>query len=176
MYTRITNDKGNEVAYGTRGDGINKFYCGKYIGPDCGPDEGPQCLSCTRFTMRAPPNIVEIARLRANNKEYFNLLSKRRAEYEKDTDELRKELDSVKQKNLELQAKLDAKPGANIPDKWTLACEENWNLVYKALALRFHPDKYPLNKDVEKDTEKLEAFFKVLSDKNDTFNAKRQKI
>ncbi len=48
-------------------------------------------------------------------------------------------------------------------DEWTRECEKVWPVLYKAVALCFHPDK--TGGDAE-----LEAFFKVANNKNDAFN------
>ena len=76
-YSCIANDMGNQAALGTSGEGINMYYCGGLFGRAvipgsdgyCGPDDGPQCASCARFTKRVPENIAEIAKLRAHNLE-----------------------------------------------------------------------------------------------------------
>ncbi len=52
-------------------------------------------------------------------------------------------------------------------DEWTRMCDDKtvWPVLYKAVALRFHPDR--TGGDAE-----LQAFFKVAANKNDAFNGK----
>ena len=179
MYTRIANDMGNIVALGTSGAGVNLYYCAKEFGrvaiPGsdgfCGPDDGPQCNSCARFTKRVPENIAEIARLRADKQEYSRILQRRATEHDEESDQLRKELDLQKKMVRELQAAnktgekriRELETGAG--DEWTRECDKVWSLLYKAVAKAFHPDKTGDNEDAAE-------FFKLANAKNEVFTGK----
>ncbi len=84
MYTIIANDMGKDVALGTAGAGVKKYYCGNHFGMGelpgtdgyCGPDDGDQCYSCVRFTVGVPENLAEIAALRAANAQYAKSLGR----------------------------------------------------------------------------------------------------
>ena len=73
MHTIIANDMGKNVALGTKGAGVNTYYCGLYVGevelPEtegyCGPFDGEACFSCQRFAGGVPEHLAELAKLRA---------------------------------------------------------------------------------------------------------------
>ena len=185
MHTIIVNDMGKNVALGTRGAGVNTYYCGLHVGrgalPEsdgyCGPDDGPACYSCVRFAGGVPEHLAEIAALRAVEAQ----CKKREARAERQREEqeraLRRELDAQKRLVRGLEADKQAaevRIGAGqkrireleagaAGDEWTRECEKVWPALYKAVALKFHPDK--AGGDAE-----LEAFFKVAGNKNDAIN------
>ena len=182
MSTRIANDMNNVVALGTKGEGINKYYCGKYFGSGagfgsdgtCGPDDGLQCRSCKLFTERVDPRTAEIARLRADNLEYSRIVCRQRTAQGEESAALRKELDIQKKMVFELETELGLKrkkirelesaAGGEGTDEWTRACKSKnvWPRMYKPLALVFHPDKNGGD----------DAFFKLLTAKNEAFTGK----
>ena len=169
MYTRIANDNNKEVALGTEGKGINKFYCNQWQGTAalpgsdgvCGPDNGPQCGSCARFT-----------------KGLLRALGRADVNSSKETLEIQKELDLQKKMVRELQAdkqagekrirELETAAGAEAGDEWTRECNKVWPRVYQAVAKHFHPDK-TVGKP---DQKKFEAFFKLANAKNEVFLGK----
>ena len=186
VYTRIANDMKQDVALGS-GAGINKYYCGEYVGREalpgsngyCGPDDGPQCDSCTRFTACVDPRTAELARLRADNLEYSRIVQRRHTEHGEESAALRKELDMQKKRVSELETELGLKrkkireleSAAGGSDEWTRECDKVWRDLYKAVAKGFHPDKT----GGKPDTEKLEAFFKVVNAKNEAMTGKEPK-
>jgi len=93
--------------------------------------------------------------------------------------ELRNELDRYKELVRELETELGRKrkkirelEAGKAVDEYSLGSawtnKKVWPFVYKGLVRAFHPDKT----SVHDDKEKLETFFKIVSDKNDTFNGK----
>lgn len=187
MYTRIANDMGNAVSLGTSGAGVNLYYCAKEFGrvaiPGsdgfCGPDDGPQCTSCARFTKCVPANFAEIARLRADKEEYSRILRRRDTEHDKESGQLRKELDLQKKMVRELQAanktgekrirELES-AGGGADDEWTRECNSTkvWPRVYQAVGRYFHTDKTSGHED----REKFDEFFKLTNAKNEAITGK----
>jgi hypothetical protein len=166
MYTRIVNDMNKQVALGTSGEGRDKYYCAQHFGRAalpgsdgyCGPDDGPQCDSCKRFTARVPANIAEIARLRAFNLEQKRIIYRRQKEHDEECTQLRKELDLQKKRIRELEAA----SGAKTVDEWTRQCDKVWPALFKAVAKGFHPDKTDGNEDATE-------FFKFANAKNEVY-------
>jgi hypothetical protein len=134
MYTRIANDMGGEVALGTSG-----------------PDDGPQCYSCVRFTDSVPENIAEIAALRAAKTQYTKSLGREDRQHRQEELELRKEVDVQTKMVRELESDKEAgekwireleagtvvgqrrirdlEAGAT-GDEWTRDCEKVWEHLF----------------------------------------------
>jgi hypothetical protein len=187
MYTIIANDMGKAVALGTKGAGVNTYYCGLHVGrvalPEsdgyCGPFEGEACRSCQRFAGGVSEEHMELLKLRAVKAQCEQRLECWERQREEQERALRRELDAQKRLVRELEADKQAaevriaagkkrirelEAGAG-DDEWTRMCDDKrvWPVLYKARALRFHSDR--TGGDAE-----LETFFKVANTKNAAFN------
>jgi hypothetical protein len=154
MYTIIANDMGKAVALGTKGAGVNTYYCGLHVGtgalPEsdgyCGPDDGPPCFSCVRFAAGVSEAHKELSKLRAVKaqcKESLRAADRQRRERET---VLRRELEAGKRLVHELETELGLKKkrireleatagagqkrireleaGAGASDEWTRMCDD----------------------------------------------------
>ena len=187
MHTIIANDMGKEVALGTKGAGVNTYYCGLHVGdvdlPEteryCGPFDGEACHSCVRFASQVPEEHKELLKLRAAKAQCEQSLERWDRQRRSQEAALRRELEAEKRLVRGLEADRQAaevRIGAGqkrireleagaAGDEWTRMCDDKrvWPVLYKAMALRFHSDR--TGGDAE-----LEAFFKVAGNKNDAFN------
>jgi hypothetical protein len=170
MYTRIANDMNNIVALGTSGAGVNKYCCGKHFGRAALPGTDGYC---------GPDNTVALPGLWPVR--YCGPSARRRdadTEYDEEMRKLQKELSLKKKMVRELQAanktgekrirELEAAAG----DEWTRLWDDKtvWPVLYKAVARGFHPNASANVGNTNQ--EKIDAFFIVASDKNNTFNGK----
>jgi hypothetical protein len=188
MHTIIANDMGKNVALGTRGAGVNTYYCGLHVGrgalPEsdgyCGPDDGPACYSCVRFAGGASEEHVELLKLRAVKAQCEQRLECWDRQRRSQETALRRELDAQKRlvRGLEAdkqtaevrigagQKRIHELEAGAAGDEWTRECEKVWPALYKVVARGFHPDKSAGHADQAE----LEAFFKVANNKNAAFN------
>jgi hypothetical protein len=183
---------GKEVALGTKGAGVNTYYCGLHVGrvalPEsdgyCGPFDGEACFSCQRFADGVPEHLAELAKLRAVKAQCDQTLECWDRQRRSQEAALRRELDA--QTKLVRRLEADKRAGEErigagqkrireleagaAGDEWTRMCDDKtvWPVLYKAVARGFHPDKNAGHADQAK----FEAFFKVAADKNDAWNGK----
>ena len=102
MHTIIANDMGKEVALGTKGAGVNTYYCGLHVGdvecPEtegyCGPFDGEACFSCKRFAGRVSEEHMELLKLRAVKAQCEQTLERADRQRRSQEAALRRELDA----------------------------------------------------------------------------------
>ena len=195
MYTIIANDMGKEVALGTKGAGVNTYYCGLHVGDvecpetdgDCGPFDGEACFSCKRFAGRVSEEHMELLKLRAVKAQCEQTLERADRQRRSQEAALRRELDAqtkmVRRLEVDKQAgeerivagqkRIRELEAGAAGDEWTRMCDDTtvWPVLYKFIVARgFHPNNSANAGNA--DQEKFDAFFKMAQDKNDAFNGK----
>jgi hypothetical protein len=200
MYTIIANDMGKKVALGTAGAGVNKYYCGLYVGmkelPEsdgyCGPVDGPPCFSCERFAGGVSEEHKELAALRAVEAQCKKNLARADRQRREQEVALRRELETEKRlvRGLEADKRaseqrihaLEARAGIGqkriheleagaTGDEWTRMCDDK---TVCPVLYKFIVDRgfHPDKNTGHAEQAKFEAFFKMASDKNDAFTGK----
>jgi hypothetical protein len=173
MYTIIANDMGKAAALGTKGAGVNAYYCGLHVGRG------------------ALPELLKLRAAEAQCKQSLARAERQRREQETP---LRRELEAEKRlvRGLETELglkkkqirELEAGAGAGqkrireleaggAGDEWTRMCDDKtvWPVLYKFIVARgFHPNNSANAGNADQD--KFDAFFKMAQDKNDAFNGK----